>query len=283
MKKTAILFFLLNILSFQYLFAYDFKLDGIYYNVVSEEEQNIVEVTYKAVTEDGYVENDYSGNIIIPSSVKYKDKDYIVIIVGDYAFRESNNLVSVVIPESVRFIGKYAFDQCGMLESVSMPDKVEAIEKYAFAYCRSLKSITIPESVRSLGDGIFSNCIKLDSVDISGLIEVLPAHSFDFCSKLVSVTLPSSLKKIKTCAFQHCRLNTIDIPASVEKIEIYAFQGCPLTEVVNRNPTPQRIVHKDPWVFMGFKDNCILKVPVESVEAYRAAPGWNKFSSIVGL
>ena len=87
-------------------FAYDFKSDGIYYKILSEEEHTC-EVTYGSVNY-----NDYSGDIVIPSVVQYGGNEYAVVGIGEDAFAYCRDLATVSIPSSVTTIGAYAFLYC---------------------------------------------------------------------------------------------------------------------------------------------------------------------------
>lgn len=99
------------------LSAYDFEVDGIYYNILSEEEK-AVEVTYGDI--------DYSGTIIIPETVDLtvddNDITYSVTSIGNYAFYECSGLTGITIPESVTSIGDDAFRGCTKLVSLNPID-----------------------------------------------------------------------------------------------------------------------------------------------------------------
>ena len=57
--------------------AHDFEVDGIYYNILSEEDKT-VEVTFKG---NSYSEfpNEYSGSVVIPTNVAYNGTTYSVM------------------------------------------------------------------------------------------------------------------------------------------------------------------------------------------------------------
>ncbi len=62
--------------------AYDFNVDGIYYDITSD---STVSVTY--LYSGSQNENTYSGDIVIPATVSYNSQTYSVTSIGGYAFR----------------------------------------------------------------------------------------------------------------------------------------------------------------------------------------------------
>ncbi len=84
--------------------AYDVKIDGIYYKLISEEDSKTAEVTISP--------NKYNGRIDIPSRITYKGVDYDVNTIGQDSFRGCWNLTSVTIPYSVKSICESAFAGC---------------------------------------------------------------------------------------------------------------------------------------------------------------------------
>ena len=91
-----------------------------------------------------------------------------VTAIGEDAFSNSTNLISVTIPDSVSKIGEYAFNNCSNLTSVTIPDGVTMIGERTFGYCTSLKSVTIPDSVTTIENGVFIVCSDLTDVYYGG-------------------------------------------------------------------------------------------------------------------
>ena len=128
--------------------AYDFEVDGICYNVLSEADRT-------CEVDSG----SHSGNITIPEKVTYNTTTYSVTEIGSYAFWDCSGLTSITIPNSVTTIGFSAFQGCSGLTSVTIPNSVTEIGAYAFFGCKGLTSVTIPNSVTTIGDAAFYSCI----------------------------------------------------------------------------------------------------------------------------
>ena len=173
--------------------AYDFEVDGIYYNITSMSDLE-VEVTYKSVTYvsgNSYRNNSYTGDIVIPSSVNYNNRTFTVTGIGRYAFGSGGTesygsyydnygckITSISLPSSIKIISDLAFQNCRELSDIQLPpslktigikafsnstigniiipDEVQVIEDYAFAGCPNLQYVVLGESVRTFGKEVFS-------------------------------------------------------------------------------------------------------------------------------
>lgn len=100
--------------------AYDFEVDGIYYNKNGNE-----------ATVTNQTDKTYSGDVMIPSSVTYNGETLSVTGIGDRAFFNCTGLTSIAIPNSVTNIGNYALKGCSGFSSF-VPDNVQYIGKAAF-------------------------------------------------------------------------------------------------------------------------------------------------------
>ena len=188
-------------------------------------------------------------------------------VIPQGCFSNSNSLVEITLPDSVKEIGSQAFSWCSSLQSVNNLGNISTIESWCFGVCGNLQSITIPASVTSIGHSAFSSCnnltnIKIDAgnanftvnegaiyttdgttlvaypsasetVVIPENVTTIGAGAFAG-SKIKSITLPTSVTEIGNAAFHECTsLVSITIPESVTKISQEAFNCCSgLTSIV---------------------------------------------------
>ena len=94
----------------QSLSAHDFEVDGIYYKYLSIEDKT-VSVSFRGDDQFSYSE-EYSGSVVIPSSVTYEGTTYSVTSIDGGAFYDCTGLTSIEIPNSVTSIGDWAFSGC---------------------------------------------------------------------------------------------------------------------------------------------------------------------------
>lgn len=178
------------------------------------------------VREDGtaaitYFFNLDATDITIPSVID----GYTVSRIGDHAFSEEQ-LIRVVIPNTVTSIGYFAFGDCVFLTDVKIPDSVTSIESYAFTNCSNLKNITIPNGIKSIEGHTFS-WSGLTSINIPDSVVQIGFMAFRGCTSLTNVTIPNSVTTISNSAFMECNnLTNITIPDSVKIIEDFAFIDC---------------------------------------------------------
>ncbi len=113
---------------------------------------------------DGYMTVDLETGMIKDYKAPSQDKvDFIIpamladtptISIGENAFRRKN-LISVTIPESVRYIGTGAFAD-NQLTSITIPDSVVKIGSNAFSG-NPLTNVSIPHSLVDIGSDAFGD------------------------------------------------------------------------------------------------------------------------------
>ena len=245
--------------------AYDFRVDGIYYELKGEE----VTVTNES---GGNTRGSYAGDVVIPSTVSYDGKVYSVTSIDSGAFSWCTEITSVSIPHSVTSVGKGLFFYCLNLEEImvsadnpvyssldgvlynkyktellkwpdkklneTIPNSVTTIGDRAFFRCEGLTSVTIPNTVTTIGESAFSDCSGLTSVTIGNSVTSIGEGAFENCSNLeeiiVSADNPaySSLDgvlynkdKTELLKWPDKKLN-VTIPNSVTTIGESAFSYC---------------------------------------------------------
>ena len=219
--------------------AYDFEVDGIYYNIIST-----TDLTVKVTSGD----NNYSGEIIIPSAITYKSRTLKVVAIGDKAFFRCDSLVNITIPNSVTSIGDQAFYGCSALASAVIPNSVTTIENTAFDGCNSLTDLCIEDGENPLslgyqrkggysygnyfnGLGLFISC-PLEKLYLGRNLSYETGETYGYSpfydiTTLTSVTIGNNVTKIGHSIFRGCEgLTNITIPNSVTTIENLAFGGC---------------------------------------------------------
>lgn len=238
MKKRIFLFiFVLS--STLTVSAYDAKINGIYYNLITKAKQ--AEVTSG--------DTQYTGKVTIPTTIMYNDVTYSVTSIGEYAFERCSNLKSITIGSSVTSIGDRAFFDCYGLTSIEIPNGVLSIGGSAFLGCSGLTIVTIGNSVTSIGDNAFSGCKDLTSVTIGNSVIEIGTSVFSGCSSLTSITIPNSVTSIGGSAFSGCSgLTSITIPNSVTSIGGSAFSSCSSLSSVTMGNSVTSI---GGWTFYG--------------------------------
>lgn len=205
------------------LYAFDCEVDGIYYNRLSADE---FEVTYGT--------NKYTGDVVIPATVEYREKQFKVVQIGSNAFKDCTSLTSVIIPQGVTSLPDNIFSGCTRLTNVSIPKSVNTIGVKAFYNCQSLAAVEIPAAVTVISDYLFYGCSKLASVTLPQEITSIGEYAFSDCSSLVSLTLPNQVVSISQYTFQNCTgLTTLGLPEGLQTIGLSAFYNCSRLEVVS--------------------------------------------------
>ena len=77
--------------------------------------------------------------LVIPGKIE----NYPVTKISEEAFAFCENLIHVVIPETVQVIGERAFRMCHNLHSMKLPGSVKKIHSTAIMGCIDLKEIYV--------------------------------------------------------------------------------------------------------------------------------------------
>lgn len=231
MKKL----FLASLLALLSLCANAFVVDGISYKVTGN---NTVEVTKNI---------EYTGDIVIPNSVIYDNKEYNVTSIGERAFELCNGITSINIPESVTNIEDWAFFGCLSMTSINIPKNVTSIGNNALGCCVNLTSITVASD----------NCVYDSRDNCNGIIRTEDNCLIIGCDCTI---IPNSVTRIGDWAYSYSLIKSINIPASVTNIGEKLFIGCDsLTSITVANDNSIYDSRDNCNAIIRTKDNCLIR------------------------
>ena len=258
--------------------GYDFEVDGIYYDY--GEVQGTVEVTLPPDTIK------YCGDVVIPATVTHGGRTYTVIAIGSYAFDESLDLTSVIIPNSVTAIRNHAFWGCKGLRSVSIGNSVSSIGGQAFYACEKLTSVSLPNSLTRIDFCAFESCTGLTSMTIPSSVQFIGSDVFIDCTGLESLVVDSDnpiydsrnhcnaiIFSPSSTLIAGCK-NTV-IPDGVTAIGYGAFSCCTGLKSIN---IPNSVTYIGEWAFNSCKSLEALVIPSSVTTIGRGA-----FANCAGL
>lgn len=192
---------------------------------------NINDVVYSVsgdyATVTGYNFNGSNAAVEVQAKVTINGVEYPVKEIGNSAFNDKDDLVSVTLPEGIKTIGTSAFNSCGGLTAINFPKGLESIGENAFRSCTKLVAIELPEGLKSIGAYAFGYCESVTTLAIPAGVTSIGGDAFRYCTKLTTVTLPQTITSISNYLFYYCSsLTAIIIPEGVMSIGDYAFKGC---------------------------------------------------------
>lgn len=199
------------------------------------------------------------SSLEIPSSYLGKP----VTAIADGAFRNSDFLYEVKIPDSITYIGSNAFDGCSELRRLDLGNGVSHIAESAFNECDSLgvvlywgsvadwcgitfvdpaanpvtwsadfyidgaraNVVRVPSSVTYIKPYAFYGCTAIKSVGFSDELKNIGDGAFAGCTALGEVSLGGT-KTIGDGAFMYTAIKSITLPETLEQIGDNAFREC---------------------------------------------------------
>lgn len=237
-----------------------------------------------------------------------------VTAIGELAFRDCSLLTTVNLPASLEKISKSLFHNCYALNSIDIPATVTVIGQYAFENCKSLTTMQIPDSVTTIESCAFELCANLESITIGESVETIGWYAFSGCSSLKTISIPASATSInESNAFNNCNSlqefvvaagnpsyssfggllynkdadtlflcpkgikGNVEILGSVTTISDKAFSSCNgIDALYCLSSTPASVGNStfDQYQYTHMS----LYVPEGSIEAYKNADIWSKFS-----
>lgn len=198
---------------------------------------------------------------------------------GEYCFFGCRNLTYIDLPYTVEYIGGAAFQLCEKLQSIYLGSSLTKIFGYTFAGCTKLTNVYISGNLTLIGDYAFHECKSLKTIDIPESVEVLGKSAFRDCISLSSIKIPP-VNSIQSSTFRGCSsLTAIDIPTSVKIIDEYAFSNCPSLQSVRCVTSKPCSLTQNAFDWETY-NSALLYVPAGSKELYAKTEGWKNFKNI---
>ena len=188
---------------------------------------------------------------------------------------------SVVVPHKADAFGAKLISNTYVngVGTLTFDAPVTKIGNEAFSGCYRLATIDFPVSVETIGSNAFTACTDLQTIDIPNTVTSIQKLAFFGCSSMTDVRLSDHITEINSQTFASCSaLKSITIPAEVNKIDARAFKDCiALTQIISEAETPPSLALN---VFDNVSTSIPVYVPCGTVEDYKKATRWKKFTKI---
>ena len=210
-----------------------------------------------------YLNGNEIVDLVIPNTVTS---------IRDWAFTGCSGLTTVTIPESVTSIGMCTFNRCSSLTSVTIPNSVTTIGQSAFHACSSLTTVTIPNSVTCIGMYAFCDCTGMTSVSIGNCVTSIGSGAFEGCSGLTSVHISD------LAAWCNISFDTAPYANPLSHAHHLYLNGNEITELIIPNSVTE--IGSDAFIFCSGLTSVTIPNSVTSI-GNSAFSGCSNLTSVV--
>ena len=181
-----------------------------------------------------------------------------VTSVADGAFAGNADIISCIIPDSVKTVGAKAFSACPNLERVTIGKGLSGIGDYAFTACPALTVISvgrdnptyssntgslykndtlvlyagishalISDDTKTIGKGAFFGRTDIDLAIIPKSVTSIDDYAFSGCLSLTNINIPDNVTSLGKGCFMSCSaLKSADLGKSLKAIPEDCFHSC---------------------------------------------------------
>ena len=198
-----------------------------------------------------------------------------------------------------------------LLTEVIIPDGKTEVKNSLFHNNIGITHVSIPNSVKTIGISTFNGCKNVTTWDVDfGNLTTIKSHAFRYCKNLPDNLVFTNLTSIGVYSFANTSIKTVDFPVlprtpdgdrnssmfsycnnltSITFSENLVYVGrhpfsrntsTNLNVIFNPTTPPEtNTSYPTEWYYGGRVPK--FYVPAESLEAYRTAPIWSNYSSII--
>lgn len=162
-------------------------------------------------------------------TVMFTGRTQNLTVIEAAAFKETKNLNTVSLPDTIKTISKEAFYHSA-IQNIHLPENLKQIGIMAFAG-NGLKNIVIPNKTKRLGYYAFRNCKELTEVTLPESVTKIPSGIFEGCCSLKTVNAPN-VDTVCDYAFYDCKnLEAFDF-SKLQSLEHMAFAYTGIHEAI---------------------------------------------------
>ena len=158
-------------------------------------------------------------------------------LIGNTAFKQAENAVTITLPDSATMIIGQTFDGCEKLQQVNIGKKVTSISPVMMVWSNTANVVIDKDNpVYMTENGILYSKDKKTlyamlysasgEFEVDSGVESIGMTAFNG-QQITKLILPEGLKTISQQAFTQCAfLESVEIPSTVTTIETGAFERC---------------------------------------------------------
>lgn len=158
-----------------------------------------------------------------------------------------------------------AYPAGNLNDSVYIKEGVSMLGHGALVWARNIKYLELPLSLKELGEESLSEMDTITHLIIKDSVEYIGDWAID-CKHLTHLTLGSGVKSVGVDFF---------VPLHRLNVDIYSRDINP--------PLIYNLKSNTPFLSSCHVDRTNIYVPAQSINAYRQAEGWNRFTNIIPI
>ena len=201
------------------------------------------------------------------------------LTIGDYAFQNCTNLLSITLPDATVEMGEGAFAGCKSIKTLNVPLATTVLSNSVFNGCSSLTTVSLHDGVMAIGDETFGDCKSLSAVQLPMGLESIGEKAFSGCTSLSSLTIPASVRNIGWGALSDCY--------GLEKLTSYITDPQPVSQLISLSSNALRegfgIYGPSNDDFSMMYGLTTLYVPEGCKAKYQSTEGWKKFQNMIEM